>query len=985
MSPKSLRLVRRAGRPSRVAGLATLVMLAAGMLIGSALGYTGIRLPGGYGYGYGHSCVTSDQPTQTATTAAMTSGTGPTPPPPPTAPPASASRCNDPRPQADFAVTPTSPSAGSLVHVDAYRSQGVEITYAWDLDEDGTFGEEGETGVRPPAFRFTTPGAHAIALRITDSAGRVSRSTQHFQVRADNVRPVVGMARLTPTGPSTNEPAQLVVGAVDPDGEVVSVEAAWEGGTDFSPVPRHQQVANAFVAPHTYTTPGQRKIVVRATDDAGGVATQTVDVHVHDGNRAPMLSVYANTTTPRVGRAIGMYANSSDSDGRIVKLQWDFEGDGTIDKTVEGDAVFSQVSHTYETADEATVVAIATDDDGATSKATQRIRPQATNTPPSVNFNSTSGQPRVNESLTLSAYGSDEDDPYTGGGVVEYAWDLDGDGTYEEANTGPNLTSRPKTFTTQGAHLVRVRVKDTDGAYGYAVQAFNVGPANIAPRISTLFAETATPTVDKPVKLNVDGWDPDGRPGPMGMGEPITYTWDLDGDGAYDDATTESVGGSTTTFVPAQAGSRRVGVRATDADGATDAVHRTITIRAAEQSSGFAPEVELRPTRKSAAVNRPVQFNAYATDADGDQLTYSWDVDGDTIFGDDVDGDGTFDADDQTSAATVSFPATGEHPVRVRVSDGTNAADALALLPVHATNLRPTGYVNGNDRAFPGDSVSLYVSANDEDGSVARYEWDLDGDGSFETDTGTTPTVSQTYASPGTLQVGLRVTDSDSAGAQTSRTITVDNRGPAASFTATPNPASAGSRADFDASGSTDPDGTIARYEWDLDGNGSFETDTGVTPTTSRVYPTPGPVTVTLRVTDSNGSSAEAATTLLVRDTRPPRLRLAAIPRSRTRIAAFLRNGLPLIVRAQEPFSCTGRLRLDRSTARTLRLRRVVIASARCSMLTPGTNRLLPKPTRSARSALRRRPRGFTTMVALSARDVAGNTASLSKRVRFRR
>ena len=33
----------------------------------------------------------------------------------------------------------------------------------------------------------------------------------------------------------------------------------------------------------------------------------------------------------------------------------------------------------------------------------------------------------------------------------------------------------------------------------------------------------------------------------------------------------------------------------------------------------------------------------------------------------------------------------------------------------------------------------------------------------------------------------------------------------------------------FDASASADPDGTIAKYEWDLDGNGTYETDTGTT------------------------------------------------------------------------------------------------------------------------------------------------------------
>ena len=40
-----------------------------------------------------------------------------------------------------------------------------------------------------------------------------------------------------------------------------------------------------------------------------------------------------------------------------------------------------------------------------------------------------------------------------------------------------------------------------------------------------------------------------------------------------------------------------------------------------------------------------------------------------------------------------------------------------------------------------------------------KYEWDLDGDGTFELNTGTTPTATKTYAAPGTVNIRLRVTD----------------------------------------------------------------------------------------------------------------------------------------------------------------------------------------------------------------------------------
>ena len=80
----------------------------------------------------------------------------------------------------------------------------------------------------------------------------------------------------------------------------------------------------------------------------------------------------------------------------------------------------------------------------------------------------------------------------------------------------------------------------------------------------------------------------------------------------------------------------------------------------------------------------------------------------------------------------------------------------------------------------------------------------------------------------------------------------------------TPNPATAGQQVAFNAGASADPDGTIAKYEWDLDGNGTYETDTGTTATTTHTYATAGTVTVGLRVTDNAAATGTTTRTLTV-------------------------------------------------------------------------------------------------------------------------
>ena len=103
-------------------------------------------------------------------------------------------------------------------------------------------------------------------------------------------------------------------------------------------------------------------------------------------------------------------------------------------------------------------------------------------------------------------------------------------------------------------------------------------------------------------------------------------------------------------------------------------------------------------------------------------------------------------------------------------------------------------------------------------GTIADYSWDF-GDGTASTDTGASAD-SHTYADPGHYTVTLTVTDDLGVTSTTARTVTIDQ--PTASFTAPPTVVAPNSPASFDASGSTDPAGSITDYSWDF-GDGSAD------------------------------------------------------------------------------------------------------------------------------------------------------------------
>jgi plastocyanin len=74
----------------------------------------------------------------------------------------------------------------------------------------------------------------------------------------------------------------------------------------------------------------------------------------------------------------------------------------------------------------------------------------------------------------------------------------------------------------------------------------------------------------------------------------------------------------------------------------------------------------------------------------------------------------------------------------------------------------------------------------------------------------------------------------------------------------------AGQAVELDSSRSTPGSGAIVGHVWDLDGNGSFETDTGAQPTAEATPKSAGPLTVQVRVVDDHGQSGDAKLDLSV-------------------------------------------------------------------------------------------------------------------------
>jgi hypothetical protein len=214
------------------------------------------------------------------------------------------------------------------------------------------------------------------------------------------------------------------------------------------------------------------------------------------------------------------------------------------------------------------------------------------------------------------------------------------------------------------------------------------------------------------------------------------------------------------------------------------------------------------------------------------------------------------------NVTTFTAPPRGEkpHTWSVRATDKAgNTRDSAAR--TYVVDLTPPSAPQpvSPDQSATVDSLPTltWERAVDDGGSgVVGYDVDIDGALTRVTGADTTSYTPAAHLAEGYHE--WRVFAIDSAGNRTEgggRSFQVDTRPPVAKLTASPNPALAGTPVRFDAGGSAPVANPLARFEWDLDGNGSYETDTGATSTAEHTYGAAQDVAVGVRVTDTAGRS----------------------------------------------------------------------------------------------------------------------------------
>ncbi|WP_217645265.1 PKD domain-containing protein [Nocardioides terrae] len=318
-------------------------------------------------------------------------------------------------------------------------------------------------------------------------------------------------------------------------------------------------------------------------------------------------------------------------------------------------------------------------------------------------------------------------------------------------------------------------------------------------------------------------------------GPVANYAWDF-GDGG-----TQSGASSTASHTYAAPGTYTIKLTVADGDGVTDTQTHDVTVAANQP-----PTAEFTTT----ASKWTVAADASASSDDSGIASYAWDF-----------GESTGSGDVRTGKTpSYTYGAAGTYAVTLTVTDDDGVSRSVSHDVQVLGNQPPVAAFTAT-----ADKLSASVdagSSSDPEGGALTYQWDF-GESVGGGDTRTGETASYTYAGTGTYTVTLTVTDDEGeARVATQQVEVTGNQSPTASIG---SPMVTGLKASVDGSGSSDADGTVASYLWDFGAtDGASDQATGKT--ASYTYAAAGTYTVTLTVTDDDGSTDTAETVVTVDD-----------------------------------------------------------------------------------------------------------------------
>ena len=343
-------------------------------------------------------------------------------------------------PTGDFTVSPNPPNEDQAATFACDPCpEGADV--AWDFDGNLDFTDARGTTAQ---HTFGDGGLVTVRMRLTKH-GEEGFAAHDFTV---NAAPIVDFDS-SPDSPLPNQDVLFSVTANTEPGVALKWDFG-DGSTSTQPGPRHR-----------YAGPGRYAVQLTATDAGGLKGTQTRQVIVQDPS-GPAAALSFAPMVPLVGQVVTFTDTSTPSSGQLItSREWDLDNDGDFDDSPVGWSFGAPGNHVVS------LLVTQSNDKPALKRLNIRV-----NAAPTAAFVWSPLTPVAGQAINLVSISSDSEGVLSG-----QAWDLDGDGQFDDASG----SAVSRAFPSAGIYDIGLRVTDSDGLVRTIRRAVTVSAAPILP------------------------------------------------------------------------------------------------------------------------------------------------------------------------------------------------------------------------------------------------------------------------------------------------------------------------------------------------------------------------------------------------------------------------------------------------------------------------------------------------------------------------